>query len=333
MAGSLVVSLIAAELAARVLFTHWREYHAGRFLETRLSPEGFSFTAGRPGFDGYFSENNGDFRIHIKLNERGWRAAEPTEAAAGRIWFVGDSFTFGWGVDIEDSFAVVAGALTRQPTYNLASPGTDLCGYRALMAMLPPTIAPQAVVVGLTLENDILAYDCDGSKPDTGGPITIRSRLITLKEMLTGVSALYNLAALSLKRFAVLRPILERIGLIESVHRERKSAIVSPTAIASTVIELQKMRASFLTRPPFAVLLIPTRLEIRDGHFDSRELRRRTAAELSAHGIDVVDPFPLLASAGFSETHFPHDGHWSAAGHRLAAEAVAQWVIKRLQAP
>ena len=45
--------------------------------------------------------------------------------------------------------------------------------------------------------------------------------------------------------------------------------------------------------------------------------------ELVRRGISAVDPLTAFTAAGFGPTHFKHDGHWSALGHRIAAEAVA----------
>lgn len=327
---SLLLSLAGMELAARLIFAHWRDYHAGRFLFTRLSPEGYMFTAGLPGFDGYFAENNGDFRIHVRLNEQGFRVTEPITSADKRTWFIGDSFTFGWGVEAEESFGAQAGAQTGQPIYNLASPGTDLCGYRGLAALVPPGIQPRAVVIGLTLENDVLVYDCYGAAPPAGTDATSRSRFIALKEMLTGTSALYNLIVVALKQSAGLRQAMESAGLVEAAHRPAPAPAVDTAALASTVSELRRLRAMFPVQAPFAVLLIPARLEVRNADPAMRELRQRAAAALQAEGIDVIDPFPALAAQGFAATHFAHDGHWSARGHHLAADAVSSWMMTKV---
>jgi hypothetical protein len=48
--------------------------------------------------------------------------------------------------------------------------------------------------------------------------------------------------------------------------------------------------------------------------------------ELAERGIDVIDPIDKFFSAGFHLTHFAHDGHWSAFGHKIAAQAAADWL-------
>ncbi len=65
---------------------------------------------------------------------------------------------------------------------------------------------------------------------------------------------------------------------------------------------------------------------------------RRLTAILDRAGIPYVDLLPIFRQAAQEENapplHFAHDGHWTPAGHRLAAEAITSFVQQlRLQAP
>ena len=77
---------------------------------------------------------------------------------------------------------------------------------------------------------------------------------------------------------------------------------------------------------PLAVLITPARFEIRDNHLFYSELRERTILELANNNIAVIDPIADFKTAGFKQTHFKHDGHWSPLGHEIAGKAVAQWL-------
>ena len=68
--------------------------------------------------------------------------------------------TFGWGVERNEIYSAVAGRMGKFPTYNVASPGTNVCGYQALLARTLKRASPRAVIVGLILENDMDDYDC-----------------------------------------------------------------------------------------------------------------------------------------------------------------------------
>ena len=149
-----------------------------------------------------------------------------------------------------------------------------------------------------------------------------------LKLFLTAKSALYNFVAVTMKRVSVVRELLIDLGFVarehaysERVGRERLESFIELTAEA--IADLRDM----LPAPtPVAVLIAPTRFEIRDGNPLHVEMRERMVAALSIRGLDVVDPLPGFVSEGFAPTHFAHDGHWSPLGHRIAGQALAQWV-------
>ena len=86
-----------------------------------------------------------------------------------------------------------------------------------------------------------------------------------------------------------------------------------------------KLKGAFSEETPFAVLFVPARFEIRDNDQLYKSLRFKLVSALKRHNIDIVDPYLKFKESGFTQTHFLHDGHWSPAGHRIAAEALASW--------
>ena len=328
---SLVAGLGLSEVMLRVVMSDWREFYSGRFM-TGVTVAGHSpVMAGRPGFDGYFSQNNGDFRIRLQLNKLGHRNPEPAAAANGQIWAIGDSMTFGWGVERAEMYSEVLQERLSVPVYNLASPGTDICGYQTMVAQMPRDVAPRAIVVGLILENDVRIYDCPAEarasaaqqmdRPDPGSGLS----LMAIKLYATQKSALYNFFAVSLKRVAVVQDFLVRVGFLNKPHtvNNRVAPGELPALAASTANELVRLKAMLPAAAPFLVIVVPTRFEIRDGTLLYRDLRREVMKELALRGVSAVDPLPAFAAAGFGPTHFKHDGHWSVLGHRIAADAIA----------
>ena len=67
---------------------------------------------------------------------------------------------FGWGVERSETYTARLEHYAGQPTYNIASPGADICGYQKLLARMPEGIIPKAIVLGVILENDIGDYNC-----------------------------------------------------------------------------------------------------------------------------------------------------------------------------
>lgn len=341
--AGLVVGVLLAEAAGRFLIPAWRDFYSGRFMRIVHVPGHGIVTTGRPGFDGYFAQNNGDFRVRVRINAIGLRNPEPVDKADGRVWVVGDSVTFGWGVEQDQMYSSVITRATGWATYNIASPGTDVCGYQALIARMPAAIRPKAVIVGLTIENDIRQYDCRGEATRVVSPASAAGDEVgdeiswgtvsftSLKRFLTRHSALYNVAVVALKRAAFLNEAMVRFGLAAHEHVDRGIPATERTesVAADTAAEIARLRDMVRKGTLVAVLLIPARFDIRDA--SPAYVRRREALTDALRRLDVpvIDPTAAFRAAGFATTHFPHDGHWSPLGHRLAGEFAADWLRRR----
>lgn len=333
----IVLAGVAAEGVLRIAMPHWREFYSGWFIDKAVVPGLGVVSIGKPGFDGHFAQNNGDFRVRITINEFGLRNPEPVAAADGRIWIIGDSMAFGWGVEREQMYSSVIGRALDAPTYNVASPGTNVCGYQALLARMPENTKPHAVIVGLVLENDVHPYDCRAEARGKGreaasGNGDAMIDWIAVKQSLTRYLALYNFLAVASKRVDVIRDALTAFGVIRKGHVYRRQIADEgfDAAVEKTADELAALRAMLPRGTPFAVLIAPARFEIRDRDAFYRKLRLRMKAALRSRGIVAVDPIDRFVAAGFGPTHFAHDGHWSALGHRLAGEAAVLWLKARL---
>ena len=330
-----VLMVLAAEAILRVAMPNWREFYSGRFVDFFYVPGHGIMNTGRPGFDGYFSQNNGDFRVRITVNDFGLRNPEPVEAAADRVWFVGDSMTFGWGVERDEIYSTVVGRLLNTPVYNIASPAAEACAYQWLVARMPVRIRPRAVVIGLILENDVKQYDCrkmaaeiDAArmKPSVEEPSRWGKR--NVKVFLTKNTALYNFFAVSLKRVAFVREFLTAAGLIAESHAYKRKLTEAGLdhAVERTAFEIDVLRSGLPDGIPFAVLIAAGRFEIRDDDPFYRKLRVKMVAALAARGMATIDLFADFRKEGFQSTHFAHDGHWTPLGHEVAASAVAEWL-------
>jgi len=327
--GGGVLALSAAEIVVRTAMPHWREFWAGGFITVDTSA-GTALLIGRPGYDGMFAQSDGDFRVRVRINEHGLRNDAPVTAAHGQIWAVGDSMTFGWGVEAEQTFAEVAERAIGRGVYNVAWPGADVRGYHALIKRMPADVRPAAVIVGLIVENDLAAYSAIRSgtlafETDVGGDL---GPLYWVKELLAASSALYNFLAVTLKRSNIVVNILVAIGVVDQTlaYPDLPDRADVDASIASTADELVALRRLLPEDAPFAVLVVPGRFEIRDGDPLYRDVRMKMHAALAARGIAAIDVFEDLRSAGFAATHFAHDGHWNARGHEIAGQAVAAWL-------
>lgn len=335
----LVLALVAAELALRIAMPHWREFSSSRFITvTETGKEAVAI--GRPGFDGWFAQNNGDFRVHIRINAHGLRNADPVEAADGRIWVVGDSMAFGWGVAREETYTEVVARTLGQGTYNVASPGADVVGYRALLRRMPEGVRPAAIILGLILENDVFDYAARYGRTTAPAPaqserVSTFAVLVPSKYWLTEISALYNFLAVALKRSAAVAEFLVGLGVIAKEHGYRNALGQSDLgcAVVSTADEIERITSEGAPGLPITVLIAPSRFEIRDRDPVYRDMRLTMIEALRVRGIAAIDPYEAFATAGFAATHFAHDGHWNARGHEIAGRAVAAWLAGVLARP
>ena len=320
---------MTTEIVLRAAMPHWREFYSGWFMKEVAVPGHGALVIGTPGFHGMFAQNNGDFRVHIDINEAGLRNDEPAESANHRLWVIGDSMAFGWGVERDQIYTAVIARETGVPTYNVASPGADVCGYQALAARMPPSIRPRAVIVGIVLENDLDMYDCAGRAATAVTDVETDSQphtFIEWKRKATELSATYNFLAVGLKRVVVAEEVLAWLGLSARSHQDHAAPTSEHALIVErTADELLRLSKMF-PDTPFAVLVTPARRELRDNDPGYADLRRRLDGALAARGISVIDPLEDFRVAGFAPTHFAHDGHWSPLGHRLAGNAASIWV-------
>lgn len=330
----LFVLTLASEGVIRILYPTWDEFYAGNFMTIETVPGFGDVTVGRKGFDGYFSQNNGDFRAHIRINEFGLRNDEPVSAADGATWVIGDSMAFGWGVEATETYTAAIGRLLGAPAYSIASPGTNVCGYQALAVRMPVTVKPKAVIVGLILENDLTDYDCKAYAQKTSrGQESTPLSLSAIKHKLTEYSALYNFFAVAMKRVDIVRETLIALGVVNKgqAYRNLLAGLDIDQITDSTASELQRLKSIFDPATPFAVMIAPARFEIANDDPTFKTIRVSMVAALQRHGIAFIDPIDAFKTVGFKDTHFVHDGHWSANGHRIAGKAIADWL--RVHAP
>jgi hypothetical protein len=100
-----------------------------------------------------------EFDIVAHANRFGFRGDEST-IRTGQIVAIGDSFTFGWGNNLGDTWEKVLArklAGNRKPTevYNLGRPGADPQDYLDIAKTYIPLLKPRLIIVALLQGDDI----------------------------------------------------------------------------------------------------------------------------------------------------------------------------------
>ncbi len=151
-AGSVIFVVLASLLADRIFGAIRRPPGLPETLELIFPP---------------FSEQHyesADFRYSVYINSIGIRDRElPRERGdAYRVLAIGDSYTYGWGVDIENTWMRILEGQLRDAGHtieilNLGKPGVGPPFYAELAAKAIPLLRPDLVLVCLLQGNDIRA--------------------------------------------------------------------------------------------------------------------------------------------------------------------------------
>lgn len=281
----------------------------------------------RPGRQSSVPRGDGtDATYLVRVDERGCRGPTrpPLEPGGLRLLAIGDSMTFGKGVDdpetwcasLEPLLSTALGRPVRVDNGGIVGlgPREELHRLEALL----PVLQPDVVLVQFTVAND--ALDAlrwrEGSRqlePDPGFALELRDSA-WLSNPLARWSRAYRWLAWNQGR-----------------HALRYRLMQSPAALDRAAALLAAMRERAAPRP-FGVLIAPTVGQVEgsraDRWVDTEAINRGIAERLRARGIPCLDPLPQLrarASAGES-LYIPIDRHWNPAGHRAVASALVPFV-------
>jgi peptidoglycan/LPS O-acetylase OafA/YrhL len=297
----------------------------------------------RPGTTTRLRWDHYDYVVHA--NALGLPGPDPvaTPPPGGlRVLVTGDAFASAEGVDTAAAWPRLVerplGAALGRPVevVNASVTGWGPNQYAAALTTLAPTLRPDVVVVSFFV-NDFT----DALTPDD----TFRAAIGFGQRDPGGWGAVLRLAHLRhWLRLRVLEPLSERLtgqprphgwrlaglSFLERTWPEREAAVAAVdrrlAGIAAAAPDARRVLllvpAAAQVCPPAALAYHPRGTDIADARFDA-DWPQRTAATLgAARGFAVIDLRPLLATAGRCPFH-PGNMHWTAAGHRHLAAALA----------
>ncbi len=265
---------------------------------------------------GYFGPGG---RLVYRMNRLGFRGPAPAEERSPgtvRILCMGDSYTFGEGVQDEDTYPAQLARLLNAgdgagggtpARFEVVNAGVQAFSTRLEAALLEPLLRlrPDVVTLGLFL-NDAM--------PEAE---TIR---LTESARREGASARNHpsrlWAALSERRRAVRR---------QNEYIARIRASFEPAGWESWRTSLAQMKAmTDRSGSRFVVVIFPVLWNL-DGRYPLDDLHGRIEAECKRQGCETLDLLPVFKGrkAGALWAH-PTDPHPNREAHRLAAEAIAR---------
>lgn len=363
---TVAAGLVVAEVALRVKHLArarradpdaWHEHDPILGWRARPSWRGEGRTPGDP-----------PVRFSVRTNARGLRhdreVPDRAPAGVGRIAFVGDSFTFGYGVEVEEGTvarlesALNAAATPPRPRVEVLNLGT--CAYgvdqmRLVVEHEALPLAPDLVLVGVIDQNFRRALRAvsinghakprfvleDGADdvtpaPPATPPAPDGERLLAPHPprpplvRLTGVpvpppppegTPFYEDHPPEGGSFLLwkLGDLVERVRV--GLAGGAESARMRWRLGRALLLDAHRLAAS--RSVPLAVVLFPVRKNLEEGE-PYRDLLRTLEP-----AVPVCDLYPDFLAAPDRDALFLPDGHPSSAGHAVAAQAIARFLVER----
>jgi lysophospholipase L1-like esterase len=124
-----------------------------------------------------------EFSYQARINNLGFRDRDLAVRRTGakRVLAIGDSFTYGWGVDAEDSWPKAMERELRQgglnvEVANLGAPGAGPREYAALAERAIPLLRPDLIVVAVLQADDLFqAAESPAERPETASQRVLRA--------------------------------------------------------------------------------------------------------------------------------------------------------------
>ncbi len=349
--GSILVSLAAGELIVRYLRPDTLpgpDQVRGLFWQSEGAFWQYDPEVGwghRPGVDDVITSD--EFSHRVRINSAGWRDRErAVEKQPGifRIAVLGDSFTFGAGIEDDQLYTAQLEALLK--------------GVEVLNFGLSGTATDQQLLI---LRRDVLEYrpdmvlvmlcrnDFDGILTDTqffypkpffelgeGGELMLRnvpvprvSRATRLRHWLRGRSGL----------FSMIDSVMAPRARGEGPNTDEK--IMSSEKLMRRLL-LAMRDESEAAGAGFALALVASTGHVYTAGIDSLESRRREMLRSLAEkeGFLFIDLIPEFRNAAreaspgsWRRLHFQKDQHWNLAGHALAARILADSLLREKGLP
>ena len=269
-----------------------------------------------------------EYDVAVRVNAQGFRAdrevPEVPPPGVTRVVAVGDSFTYGQGVEAHEAFpALLERALPATEVVNLGVAGYGTDQQLLMLQSRGLRFRPDAVVLGLYATN-VFRND-DPVHGSFGKPVFRRGP--------DGGLVLENVPVPAAGAAAVERETgpMERSALLSKIwYRLEYRGFGEVWEITEAILD----RFAEVTREAGArlvVVVLPTEQAVYGGAvgraLQAQSLRQLEGILPEGEHVTVVDSTPALSAAreaGGERLYYPVDGHLTAAGHRVVAEQIAE---------
>ncbi len=252
----------------------------------------------------------GNFDASYRIDERGFREIPSPAEAERRIFFFGDSYTFGHGVSNPETFSHRIATQYLVPRVQVVNAGVSGYGLVQIYGRLlreQERIRPGDLVVLSPISHD-LARNID----DLEALTTYAFQGFAYPRFVDGEIRPDRIGS----RGERIQAVLLSGPLTRDFFRFLRRALVAPPNVAQGHEIVAAARRVVEQRgADFVLLFLPRVNEVRKGRY---------MVDVSSFDFpDLRGFFPQDAEA-LAALRFPSDGHWNARGHAVAAHAVVE---------
>lgn len=355
-----VVTLLLCELLLRAWFNLFPPLNFGLLppgkagLHLFEPSDGSAFYQVRPGASQTFMRH--EFRVDVRTNNIGLREDRDYNGEHVDIAFMGDSYTFGWGVEVGERYSdVVARAFPDLNVLSYAYPNGHVPVTYLAYLQQNPEMMPDVLVLGLFAYNDLAGDTADavvtyrdgliehvGSKSlevDANGfvvgqgstPPRLFSRGWWTRHTAIGRTVRVARHHLASSGQQAEKPkkwrmtdlgVWDETALLALDHVRRIDRLAREAG--STLLVFYIPFPSFITETPVCVYADELCAEQLESNRPGEALAVWAAAS-GIHFIDPVEYFRVLASQG-EKLYYDYDAHWSPAGHAAAGKMIVDYL-------
>ncbi len=305
----------------------------------------------RPSYSGRMVLKN-QFDVGMNINSSGFRGKENIshEKVQGefRAAFIGDSFTFGWGVEDEEAYPFLFGKALKKlnpagkvTIINAAVYGYDIVQYTEVFKRVLK-YSPDVIFLGFCLENDLNITPLKGSAGEVKEGVRIEKKDLAfhVREFINRL----HLVTMVRDRLYITFPSIRNLMLASGINNKRDIFLEEYTdALKNSCNEAEKILVKMSREAKekgidFAVVLIPLREQIycREelNKFPGYNVDRPNEVlsdMLERNGIACIDLLPEMvkeSNISGKRLYFDIDPHWTRRGHSVASKILEKEYLR-----
>ena len=292
----------------------------------------------KPGSD-VLVEGHPEYRYHVKtyLNfpDAGFRGNVVPRPIVGVA--VGDSFTFGLGVEAEEAWPELLSRLAGRNFANLGVVNYGPPQYTRVLQRYGPPLRPNIVLYSLYLDNDLGDAYYFARWQRKGG--LYKPFFYGTSRFLARHLRLYQLLASPWSEARVMRAAADRNAPILQVRTQPVEGLtIAWEAVQQAILSAHRLADE--AGAEMVVLLVPSKAQtyrsrvkiqgLIQAHLSVLdEYSRRVVQLCQGQGIRCLDLTPRFQERDLAgeQLYFHIDGHWNATGHRLAARTIYDYLV------